>query len=415
MRLPPPLSHPNNVAAPQHAPALPSLPPLQPELPDLPPSVPIEEPQLPRVPPPPLPTPASSVEVLEPKVVTPRVASPRVVTPRQQPPDLVSPRVISTPFEQFLSDAKVLDYIDAFHNYGIESIDDLRGLEEDDLDSIGLKQSYRKLLVDMLSQLRTASDKTSPAEPPRLEMQDDEKSDHSAEVDGVLSPEVSRGDVALSPDVGGARAATTAAAAGPAPPKSKRLTSLKKGRRRKSHKPKHAKDVVDAPATAVPEVPVLTVQLAESIAEAAAPVATTEVAAPEGAAPASASPRVHSGELHLPEVPHHDESSDGLSSSESSPRASKPELSELRILLEELSAEVENKNDMGVLRGARACAAKAMEVVAGAPAASHDQAKQIESKIAAINAAVVALVKSEHSDEATADLMGLIRAADALF
>ncbi len=446
-RLPPPLVSPNlmdsgTVAQAQHAqpPALPTLPP---ELPALPPQD-DPEPPLPSLPPPPLPTvlesprksprggpsprgpppavePAARPSPRGPETAGAAAAAPspvqRAATPDAPvvPPalaSLVSPRVISTPFEQFLADAKVLDYIDAFHDYGIETIDDLRGLEEDDLNSIGLKPTYREGLVQMLATLKTPAVPLPVAAVRTLKVgEDDERSDHSD-----ISPEVSRGD-SKSPDAARADGA-----------KSKGDKKHHRRRRKSKSTKQLGKEMDGDKELAMPPPPpeaLVSVEAVVAAAEKLAAVeekaaAVEEKAAPE-AKPAEEKP-VDPPSAAAPPVPtlavvHQadEESSDGLSSSEGSPRVARQDLSELKILLEELMSEIEHKNDMGVLRGARSCAAKAMEVVQSASGADEEQAREIEKKVAAINAGVVTLVKSEHSPEAAQSLIAVIREAEALF
>jgi len=108
--------------------------------------------------------------------------------------DLVSPRNPSSPFEQFLLDAKVFDYIDAFHDYGVETLEELREMDDEDFDSIGLKPFYRKRLVQMIGRLRQGDEYASHA----VAVPSDNESDGHAD-SLVLSPEVQRGDVVMSP------------------------------------------------------------------------------------------------------------------------------------------------------------------------------------------------------------------------
>ncbi len=114
--------------------------------------------------------------------------------------DVISPRAPSSPFEQFLMDAKVFEYIDAFHDYGVESLDELRDMDEEDLDSIGLKPFYRKRLLKMLAQLRQGSPKTGDESSASLALAVPSDNDSDGPVDSmIMSPEVSRGDVGMSP------------------------------------------------------------------------------------------------------------------------------------------------------------------------------------------------------------------------
>ena len=245
-------------------------------------------------------------------------------------------------------------------------------MEEEDLDSIGLKTFYRKRLVKMLNNLKeggngsstpptVAATVASPSGPLSPRQPQDSEISESGD-SRIQSPEVSRGDIGLSPDTTRAPPPTPSDA-----PQPEGLLKVKKKRMTRHSSRRRSKIVVSRSPSPSPESP-------------------------------RSPPPESSGEL----------------SSEIEEISSGNAVAELKVLLVELRGEADKKNDMGLLRGARACASKVMQLVESSDPARQDKGHALQSKIAAINTCVVGLVKSGYAPEVAANLNGLVDETIAL-